>query len=143
MKKITSDVLEAMSLRRRAGATYKEIEDELGVSHWACINYLRDIEVEESAVDKAWKEAEKAAASFLVEKGFVDIHDLNAFSPCGYWDILARKDDIWWLIDVTVSSTKTISGKIPKMVDGYRHAILFRDLTKQTWSLIKVTYEEV
>ena len=143
MVKITDEKLEKMKGMRRGGATYKEIQREVGVSNWACLAYLKGIEVEQSAVEKVWRKAEKEAIGYLASKGFEDSHDLNRICPTPYWDILARKDKVWWLIDVTVSEGKKIGAKIPYFVDGYIHAILYRNINDEKWKLVKLTYEEV
>jgi len=143
MVRITEDVLKKMREMRKAGYTYREIRNALGVSEWACIRYLRDIEVTRSAVGKAWKEAEKKAIKFLQEKGFEEIHDLNKISPSPYWDILAKKDGKWWLIDVTISEGKKLGAKIPYFVDGYIHAILYRYLNNGGWKLVALSVKEI
>jgi len=127
---------------RKAGATYREIMQALGVSKWACIRYLRDIKPEPSAVEKAWKQAEMEAIEFLKERGFSDIHNLNNICPSPYWDLLAKKDGKWWLIDVTISEGKRVGAKIPYFVDGYEHAILYRNINDGTWRLVRLSYEE-
>lgn len=141
--KITEDVLEKMIDMRKKGATYKEISEALGVSKWACIRYLKDIKPEPSAVEKAWRQAEIEAMNYLKEKGFTEVHDLNKICPSPYWDILAKKDDRWWLIDVTISEGKKVGAKIPYFVDGYIHAILYRNINNGEWKLVKLSYEEI
>lgn len=143
MVKITSEILEKMKEMRRQGATYREIEDVLNVSRWACITYLKDVKPEEPAIIKEWKKAEEDAFSYLKEKGFTDLHNLNTISPSPYWDILARKNEEWWLIDVTISEGKKLGAKIPRLIDGYIHAILYRNIENNTWKLVKLTYEEI
>ena len=128
---------------RQRGATYKEIQRELTVSKWACLAYLKGVKVEQSAVEKMWRKAEKEAIGYLASKGFGDLHDLNEICPTPYWDILARKEEVWWLIDVTISEGKKIGAKIPYFVDGYIHAILYRNINDKKWKLIKLTYEGV
>lgn len=141
--KITEEILKKMIKLRKQGATYKKIMQILGVSKWACINYLKGIEVEKSAVEKAWRKAELEAQEFLREQGFTEIHDLNRICPSPYWDLLAKKGDGWWLIDVTISEGKSIGAKIPRVVSGYTHAILYRDLNGNKWKLVKITFEDV
>lgn len=131
-----------MQKLRKKGTTYKEISNTLGVSKWACITYLKDIEIESSAIEKEWKKAEKDSVDFLAQKGFKEIHDLNKICPTPYWDILAKRDNKWFLIDVTVSPRKQISGKIPYVVDNYNHAILFKNINTNKWKFVKISFIE-
>jgi len=128
---------------RKRGYTYSEIQKALGVSKWACLRYLKDVKVEESAVEEEWKIAEKEAMEFLKKNGFTDIHYLNKICPSPYWDILARKGDEWWLIDVTVSARKEIGAKIPAFVEGYVHAILYKNIHTNEWKLVRMSVELV
>ena len=143
MVKITDEILKKMREMRKAGATYREIQNALGISRWACIRYLKDIKVDRSAVEKAWKEAEKKAIEYLWKKGFDEIHNLNEICPSPYWDILAKKDGEWWLIDVTISEGKKLGAKIPYFVDKYRHAILYRYLDRGEWKLVSLSIKEI
>jgi len=143
MVKITDEVLEKMREMRRQGATYEGIHKALGVSKWACTAYLKGIAVEQSAIETAWRKAEKDALGYLETRGFEDLHDLNRICPTPYWDILARKDNIWWLIDVTVSEGKRVGAKIPYFVDNYTHAVLYRHINGDKWKLVKLSYDEV
>ena len=143
MKKITDEILGKMRVMRKEGATYEEIQNALSVSKWACMTYLKGIEIEQSAVEKAWRKAEKDALVYLGTRDFEDLHDLNGMCPTPYWDILARKGTEWWLIDVTVSEGKKIGRKIPYFVDNYIHAILYRHVNDEEWKLVKLSYEEV
>ena len=142
-RKITKEVLDKMVEMRKKGHTYNEIMRALGVSKWACIHYLKDVKVEKSAIEEEWRKAEIEAIDYLKSLGFTDIHDLNKICPSPYWDILARKDNEWWLIDVTVSANKSIGGKIDRFIDGYIHAILYKNLNTGEWKFIKLSYEEV
>jgi len=142
-RKITEDILKKMIELRKKGYTYGKISQALGVSKWACIRYLKDIKLEPSAVEKAWKKAEIEAINYLKEKGFVEIHNLNSICPSPYWDILAKKENKWWLIDVTISGGKQIGAKIPYFVKGYIHAILYRDINNKNWKLVKLSFEEI
>jgi len=141
--RINQETLNKMCELRKQGLTYKEIMDSLGVSKWACVNYLKDVEVEASAIEAEWRKAEKEAAEFLQRMGFTDIHDLNAICPSPYWDVLARRDGQWWLIDVTVSPRKQIGGKVPFTVEGYMHAILYKNVNTGDWKLVRIIMEEV
>jgi len=143
MVRITEEILKKMVEMRKAGATYRTIEQALGVSRWACIRYLRNVKPEPSAIEKAWKKAEADAIRFLKKKGFSDIHNLNRICPSPHWDFLARKKRQWWLIDVTISERKKIGAKIPYFVDGYEHAILYRNLNDGSWRLVRLSYEQV
>ena len=143
MTKITKEILDKMATMRKAGATYREIGETLNVSKWACIRYLKDVEIERSAIEKEWRKAEVDAVDYLKERGFMELHDLNKIAPSPYWDIMAKKEGEWWLIDVTVSEGKRIGAKIPYFVDGYVHSILHKSVWKNEWKLIKLHYEEV
>ena len=143
MVKITDELLKKMWEMRQHGMPYAGIQKALGISKWACITYLKDIKVEQSAVEKAWRKAEKEALSYLKTKGFKDLHDLNNICPIPYWDILARKDAVWWLIDVTISEGKRVGAKIPYFVDSYIHAVLYRNINSDKWKLVKLSYEKV
>ena len=109
---------------------------ELGVSKWACIHYLRDVEVEKSRVDEEWREVEIEAAQVLEKHGFTRIIDLNKLCPSPYWDYYAEKDDEKWLIDVTINSRKDVGEKISRMVDGYHAAILLK--RKDSWEFFEI-----
>jgi len=141
--KITEEVLEKMRKMRRQGATYSEIQKALNVSRWACITYLKGIKAEKSAVEEAWRKAERDALDYLASRGFQELHNLNKICPSPYWDILAKKDDTWWLIDVTISEGKKMGAKIPYFVDDYTHAILYRNINNNEWKLIKLSFKEI
>lgn len=68
---------------------------------------------------------------------------MNAFSPSSYWDLLAKRESKWWLVDVTVSATKQIGGKIPSTVEGYIHAILYKNMHTSEWKLVRIILEEI
>ena len=145
MKKISEETLARMRELRKAGYSYTYIERALGISRWSSIQYLRDLEPEgeKSAITTEWKNAEYEAKAYLSKRGFQDIHDLNTISPSPFWDILARRENMWWLIDVTVSATKSVGAKIRYTVDGYVHAILYRDMNTKNWTLMRLTLEPV
>jgi len=143
MVKITDEVLGKMQEMRRSGAGYDEIQKVLNISKWSCINYLRGIKVTKSAVEKAWRKAEKDASDYLSLNGFEELHDLNKICPSPYWDILGKKKEQWWLIDVTISQGKRIGAKIPYFIDGYIHAVLYRNLNNNEWKLVKLSYEVI
>ncbi len=107
------------------------------------IHYLRDLRIEDGAIEEEWKKAEKEAAGFLRRNGFSEIHDLNAFSPSSYWDLLAKRESKWWLVDVTVSSMKQIGGKIPSTVEGNIHAILHKNMHTSEWKFVQIILEEI
>ena len=115
-----------MEEMRREGAAYSEIIAKLGVSKWACIRYLKDIEIERSMVEEEWREVEIEAAQVLEKHGFKRIIDLNKLCPSAYWDYIAEKDAEKWLIDVTINSRKDVGQKIARMVEGYNAAILLK-----------------
>jgi len=139
MVRITKEILEKMRELRKKGFTYREISTTLGVSKWSCIRYLKNIEVKKSAIEEEWRKAEEEAITLLKKKGFKEIHNLNKIAPSPYWDILAKKDNKWWLIDVTISSNKTIGAKIPYTTNGYIHAILYKDINTLEWKLVKLS----
>ncbi len=132
-----------MKALRLAGKSYVEIVRAVGVSKSTVIHYLRDLRIEDGAIEEEWKKAEKEAAAFLRRNGFSEIHDLNAFSPSSYWDLLAKRESKWWLVDVTVSATKQIGGKIPSTVEGYIHAILYKNTHTSEWKLVRIILEEI
>lgn len=140
--KITPEIHKKMVDMRKGGATYKEIEKSLGIGRWSCLNYLKNVSVDESFIKKEWKKAEEEAIDFLQKKGFGDIHNLNRLCPSPHWDVLARKDKQWWLVDVTISSGKTIGAKIPFTVKEYQHSILYKNIENGEWKLIKVSFED-
>ena len=143
MTKITTEVLDKMVTMRESGATYKVIEDTLNVSEWACLKYLKGIGGEKSAIEKEWRTAEIDAIEYLKTRGFTELHDLNKISPTAYWDILAKRSNENWLIDVMIGEGKRVGSKIPHFVDGYVHSILHRNVLTNEWKLIKLQYEEV
>ena len=132
-----------MKTLRLAGESYVEIGRGVGVSKTTVIHYLRDLRIEEGVIAEEWRKAEKEAFGFLRRNGFSDIHNLNEFSPSAYWDLLARRESEWWLVDVTVSATKQIGGKIPSTVEGYIHAILYKNMHTSEWKLVRIILEEI
>lgn len=144
-KRVTEDLLDRMREMRRLGHSYPSISRSTGISKTTCMHYLRDTEIQQPAEvnEQEWKNAEQLAKGYLEQRGFRDIHDLNAISPSSYWDLLARRKGKWWLVDVTVSATKSIGAKLPFAIKGYIHAILYRNLTTKEWTFVRVTLEPV
>ena len=139
--KITKEILGKMVEMRKVGATYGDIKAELGVSKWACIHYLRDVEVEKSEMEKEWRAVEAEAAQVLKKHGFERIIDLNTLCPSAYWDYYAEKDGEKWLIDVTINSRKDVGQKIARMVEGHNAAILLK--RESTWEFVEITMKKV
>jgi len=141
MVSITPEIKKRMVEMREGGATYPQIISELGVTKERCIAYLKDIiprENQISAMSREWKVAENEAESVLHEMGFSEIHNLNNLFSCPqYWDYLAKQNDQWWLIDVTINGQKSIAAKRDATVEGYNHAILLKSNDKE-WKLIKI-----
>ncbi|MFA5745643.1 MAG: hypothetical protein WCX79_00195 [Candidatus Paceibacterota bacterium] len=141
MVRITPEIKNRMIEMREGGATYPQIISELGVTKERCIAYLKDItpyENQISAMSKEWRTAEKEAESVLHGMGFSEIHNLNnlcSFPP--YWDYLAKQNDRWWLIDVTINGQKSVAAKRDATVEGYDHAILLKFNNKE-WKLIQI-----
>lgn len=73
MVKITPDLKEKMIQMRKAGSTYRQICESLGVTKGRCIAYLQHIETETSAATKDWMDAEKQAPEVLKQLGFISI----------------------------------------------------------------------
>ena len=139
--KITSEINKKMIAMREEGASYNQIVSALGVSKWACRQYLGDVIVDPSWVEEAWKKAEEEAATLLIEHGFTDLLNLNLICPQATWDYYAKKDNNWWLIDVTVNNSKDIGRKITQMIDGIRAAILLKK--EGSWAFFEVTKKEL
>lgn len=123
--KVTKEILSKMVVLRKAGATYKVIEAEFGISRATCIHYLRNLKIDESVAIAIWKQAEQKAKDVLTEKGFIGIVNLNEISPNGYFDILAEKDNQKWLFDVTINESKDLAAKSARLLKGYRCGILY------------------
>jgi len=141
MVSITPEIKKRMIEMREGGATYSQITSELGVTKERCIAYLKDIipnNNQISAMSKEWQSAEMEAKSVLHEMQFSEIHNLNdlcSFPPC--WDYLAKCNNQWWLIDVTINGQKSIAAKRDVTVEGYNHAILLKFNNKE-WKLIQI-----
>ena len=141
MVTITPEIKQRMVEMRESGATYSQIISELGVTKERCIAYLKNIVPREnqiSAMSKEWQDAEKEAKFVLHEMQFSEIHNLNnlcSFPP--YWDYLAKQNNEWWLIDVTINGQKSIAAKRDATVEGYNHAILLKSNDKE-WKLIQI-----
>ena len=126
-----------------SGASYRQIQDSLDVSKGQCITYLKGLRVDDlPASEKDWKAAELEAVQVLNQKGFSEIHDLNTFANAPFWDLLAKKKDVWWLIDVTVSANKTIGSKFPHLNGEYTYALLYKNLADGSWTLMRMSMHE-
>ena len=141
--KITKKILGKMIEMRKSGATYPMIVDKLGVSKWACLQYLKNVEVENSYVEEEWKEVEDDAERVLTEHGFNDILNLNRICPTPYWDYYAKKDGEKWLIDVTINRHKGVDQKIARMVESYRGAILLKKKENENWEFFEIGVKQV
>jgi hypothetical protein len=139
--KVTKEIHDKMLEMRCNGATYKQIQNELGISKITCIKYLREIPIEHCYADEEWKQVEDAAEETLKQKGYKNILSLNEISNSPYWDYYAEKDNERWLIDVTINSHKSISDKIIRMLDGFRCAILYK--TNGNWKLFEMKCSEL
>lgn len=137
-KKITQEKLDEMIEARKKGATYVEIEARFNVSRWVTIHYLKDIQQEITIAEELWKQAERKAEVFLSEKGYVDIINLNAICPTGYFDILASKDNQKWLIDVTINESKDLANKSMRVIPHYRCAILYISHNLESYRLVEL-----
>jgi hypothetical protein len=139
MVRITEEIKKQMIAMRESGATYPQICASLNVKKERCMAYLKDIKVNPrlvSAITNEWIRAEEEAKTILSQMGFTQIHNLNNISSTvSSWDYLVRKEDRWWLIDVTVNGQKSMAAKRDVVVDGYEHAILLKEQTG--WKLIK------
>ena len=140
MVRITEGIKAQMIEMRQSGSTYPEICTSLGVTKERCIAYLKDIPVDRNlkdALTNEWQQAETEAREILTQMGFCRIHNLNNICSCApSWDYLADKENVSWLIDVTINGQKSIAAKREFMADGYEHAILLK--TGTTWKLIKL-----
>lgn len=125
---------------RKRGATYSEIMSELNVSKWACMQYLKDIKYDRSAIEIAWRKAEEEAAQVLKDNGFSHIVDLNKICPSPYWDYYAEKDGKKCLIDVTINQSKNLVKKALYSVDGYKHIVLLKN---GGWKFMEIYVEEM
>ncbi|MDP1614491.1 MAG: hypothetical protein Q8L68_01700 [Methylococcales bacterium] len=136
--KITQKLLTEMIEARKNGATYVDIEARFNVSRWTTIHYLKGIDVEKGVAEPLWKEAEEKAKNVLAERGFVDIVDLNAICPTGFFDILATKNKEKWLIDVTINEEKDLATKSIRVLPEYRCAILYMTHDLKNYRLVEL-----
>jgi hypothetical protein len=142
MVRITQDVHNKMVEMRKAGAPYSDIQAAFKVSKWACINHLRDVELEQCWVSEEWQQAEDEAESILESMGFSHILDLNKIcNVAPYWDYFAEHDGEKWLIDVTVNTQKSLVEKQSRGVEGFNLGILYKNTTE--WKLLKISAEVV
>jgi hypothetical protein len=140
--KITKDVLDAMVAMRKKGVSYKNIGEKLGVSKWSCTQYLRNIEVDRSAIEIEWRQAEEEAASVLTKNGFTNLINLNTISPSPYWDYYAERLGNRYLIDVTINQHKNLVDKSLRTVDGFKHVVLLRE-SPDHWKFLEITLKEI
>lgn len=140
--KITSEINKKMIAMREEGASYMQIVDTLGVSKWACQQYLRDIIVNPSWAEEAWKNTEIEAAALLSKHGFTDILNLNLICPQATWDYYAKYDDDQWLIDVTINNQKDVVRKANQMIDGFKSAILLKK-GEDSWTFFEINKKEI
>lgn len=141
-KKITKDVLEKMIAMRKSGASYPKIREAFGISQWTCVHYLKDVDVGgKSQNEEEWLTVEREAAIILKERGFTHILDLNAVSNSPYWDYYAERDGERWLIDVTINSNKNVAGKVLRMLDKFKGAVLYKK--NGDWSLVEISLTEL
>ena len=140
-KKITKSQIDRMIEMRENGATYKQIMREVGVSNWACNNYLRDIETKRGFLETEWKKAEGEAHKILEKKGFENIINLNTICPTSYWDYYATFKRQKWLVDVTINEQKSVIDKIFRRIEGFNHAILLKK--DNNWEMIHVKLEKI
>lgn len=140
MARITQELYNEMVNLRKRGATYNEIIRTLNVSKWACINYLKDIKLDESFVEKEWQKAEKEAEEILEKNGFSHLINFNKISPLSYWDYYAERDGRKWLIDVTTNKQKNALDKVYHSVEGYNHAILLKN--SNSWEFVELNFKK-
>lgn len=138
---VTEELREQLITSRKNGMTYSQIMNKFNVSKWTCTNYLRNIKIDYSYVQKKWMEAEKEAVEVLENKGFVNILDLNSICNSPYWDYYAEKDGRW-LIDVTINEKKSIIDKYSRVVDGFNCCILHKKEDGE-WDFIKIETEKL
>lgn len=125
---------------RKKGHTYKNIEETLGVSKWACITYLRSIPIDRSWIEKEWRKAEEEAKGLLEKHGFLHIVNLNEICPSPYWDYYCEKDGERWLIDVTINTQKNTVAKHSVAVKDHHCAILLKKNEK--WELYEINMKK-
>lgn len=138
VSKINKDVLDKMVAARTSGKTYKEIESELGVSRWASITYLKDIQVDKGVSNLIWKQAETKAGTILKERGYTNILNLNRICPSCYFDYYCTKGNQRWLVDVTINESKDLASKSLRLVDDFVCAILYLSHDLKTYRLVKL-----
>lgn len=139
-KKISPEILKEMRKLRKKGLSYNEIINQIGVSKWACIQYLRDIKVNQSAIEIAWKTAEKAANEVLKQKGFTHVLNLNDICSSPYWDYYGFKDNKRFLIDVTINQGKNLVAKSLQKITGFNHIVLLKK--GDEWKFIEIQTKE-
>lgn len=140
-KGLSKEKVEKMKEMRLSGSSYREIARNLDVSRWSCQKYLRDIDVDESWIEKKWKEAQDEAGRILEKKGYENILDLNKITPSSHWDYYCTKNDEKWLIDVTINHSKNLVDKALRRLEGFEHAVLLKE--NGEWNMLKINIEEV
>jgi len=138
---LSKEKVEKMKEMRKEGASYREIESALDVSRWSCQKYLQDIEVDESYIEKKWKEAQNQAREVLQERDFENILDLNKITSDAHWDYYCTKKGKRWLIDVTINQEKNLVDKALRRVEGFKHGILLRE--DGSWKMLRIDVSEI
>lgn len=140
-KGLSKEIVNKMIESRKMGDSYQNIREKLNVSKSSCIKFLRDIPVDLDYSTQKWREAEKEAVEVLEKNGFTDILNLNQICNAPFWDYCCVRKDKKWLIDVTVNSQKNVADKIFRMVEGFKHAILYKN--GFDWKLVEINTSEV
>lgn len=123
--KVTPELLEQMKELRKTGATYKQIQEKCNVGHWTTIHYLKNIKIDQSVSELLWKKAETKAEDYLKANDFENILNLNNICPQCYFDYYATRENVRWLIDVTINENKDLVQKSIRGISGFRCAILY------------------
>lgn len=140
-KGLNKETVDKMIELRKMGDSYRDIKKKLNVSKSSCMKYLKDIPIDPDYSTQQWQEAEREAVEVLKRNGFENILNLNQVSNAPFWDYHCTKKDKRWLIDVTINSQKNVSDKIFRMVDGFKHAILYKN--GNGWKLVEINTSEV
>ncbi len=141
VRKVTEKLRNKLVKARKEGMTYNQIIEKFDVGKWICINYLKDIKVDESYIQKKWTQAERDAEKFLLKKGFTNILNLNNICNAPYWDYYAEKNGRW-LIDVTINEKKSIINKYSRLMEGFNCCILYQR-EDETWDLTKIETKKI
>jgi len=129
MPRLDSRTVYAIREARRHNKTYKEIEEEFGVSRSATINYLKGTTIKKLRFSSL--ELENAARAFLEKNGFDLLIDLNTVSEEPASDLLLMKGEDKWLVNLIprtlgVHEDDLQIGTI-RTLPGYRTAVLIID----------------